>query len=235
MRKAPEGMSKLTDEVKAIKVANTRLRYLAKKYGLDSEIYQKAISPFITKKFDAYRNESKGVLQLSTKLDRHYNNRDRALVFGYIKNIPTIAKTESHARESLGLSRDDWKQYTKQEKTETTKAVFEVESNITPLIESLYKLGASIDTDFSELHNGRMTYQEAYKFVNKAQRWIQTYNEYNRIMDELGKYDISIVKQEYQHLYAPTILEEDKMLELINEYRQKGVDKLGRRKQTPFD
>lgn len=235
MRKAPEGMSKLTDEVKAIKVANTRLRYLAKKYGLDSEIYQKAINPFLSKKFDAYRNESKGVLQLSTKLDKHYNRSDRALVFGYIKNTPTISKVESHVRESLGISRDEWKKASTDVKTELAKGVYNIEENIEPLINQLYKARCDIDQDFPELHKGKMTFQEATTFVTKANRWLNTYNEYRYIVDELNKYDYKLVLETYTNIMEPSLLTEEYMLKLINEFKEKGVKDLGKRKETPFD
>lgn len=67
MRKAPDGMSKLSNDIKAIKAMNTRIRYIANKYGLDSQVYLETIKPFQYAKFDAYRNTSKGVFQLSTK------------------------------------------------------------------------------------------------------------------------------------------------------------------------
>ncbi len=235
MRKAPEGMSKLTDEVKAIKVANTRLRYLAKKYGTDSEIYQKAINPFLSKKFDAYRNESKGVLQLSTKLDRHYNRSDRALVFGYIRNIPTIAKVESHVRESLGISRDEWKKASTEDKTELAKGVYHIEENISTLIEQLYKAKCDIDHDFPELHKGKMTFEEAKSFVDKANRWLNIHSEYQTIIDELNKYDYQIVKDVYTNIYEPSLYREEDMFKLIQEFKEKGVKDLGKRKETPFD
>lgn len=235
MRKAPEGMSKLTAEVKAIKVANTRLRYLAKKYGTDSEIYQKAINPFLSKKFDAYRNESKGILQLSTKLDKHYNRSDRALVFGYIKNIPTISKIESHVRESLGISRDDWKKVSTENKTDIAKGVYNIEENIEPLINQLYNVKCDIDHDFSELHKGRMTFEEAKSFVDKVNRWLNIHNEYQAIIDELNKYDYQRVKEVYTNIYDPSLYREEDMLKLINEFKEKGIKDLGKRKETPFD
>lgn len=235
MRKVPEGMSKLTDEVKAIKVANTRLRYLAKKYGTDSAIYQKTIAPFQAKKYDAYRNESKGVLQLSTKLDKHYNRSDRDLVFGYIRNIPKISNLESHVRESLGISRDEWKTGTTDEKAELVKQVYDIEESIQPLIDQLYNANCDIDHDFPELHKGRMTFQEAKRFVNKAHKWLSVFKEYSEILDELNKYDNKIVRQYYKNMYLHDKNREEDMLKLINEFKEKGVKDLGKRKETPFD
>lgn len=193
-RKAPEGQSKLSDNVKAIKAANRRFKEIAKKYGTDSIVYENAVKYYRDNpKFEGFINESGEVLQISTKIDKQYQKSDRNLVISFIKRAPKLGQIESQTREALGVSRDEWKKMSKEQRVSSTISVAEIASEIAPMLEALYgEMGRSRTLEeFPELEEGKMSHEQATKFIEKAKKLLEAYKSYDdaieSVINAIGK------------------------------------------------
>lgn len=238
--RAPEGESKLSPEVKAIKSANRRIKEIAEKFGTDSDIYKSTIAFYSSSKFDGYINYSKGVLQISTKLVSPnpkvaYNKSDKAFVLGVIKRTPTLTSIYKETAQALGVNEKEFNKQKREEKIRATNIVREVSGQIQPLINSLYDaIGqSSVMVEFPELKDGKMSYEESIKFIEKAHHTLKVHKEYTDLMDVLNtlKLNGSITIQDIKSIDGMTIpfpktQEKEQIIKAIKQFmKDRGLEK----------
>lgn len=182
MRKAE--VSKLSDDVKAIKRANTRFKALAKKYGVNSQVYKNVVSPWLSEEYktgDTKKPSTKeryeglvnfgkdGIPQISTKFFKEYQGRDVFLIRHAIENAPTIKSVESNAFASLDIPYEEWKKLKPNERTKLVKEEAEVSNNLEKAIGELYKAYGNESVDVVP----RLKEQKGFTDVEEAKKIIK--------------------------------------------------------------
>lgn len=128
------------EQVKAIKRANRKMKYVASKYGKKSNVYKELSKQWSEDPvLSSFTNKGKdGIVQISTKLVTQYHNADKKLILWQIENTRGITEIESAAREFHQISRDEWKQLTNDQKKKYVSQMSNLEKKLRNKIDALY-------------------------------------------------------------------------------------------------
>lgn len=209
MRKAE--VSKLSDDVRAIKRANSRIKSIAKKYGTDSQVYKNQVSRYMSTSYTRgktktnYNEISKsyeglvhfsddGVLQISTKAIREYKGADKPLFKWGIYNQEGLKNIEANALASLNMDYDEYKALKPKERVELIKEEAEMSDELESKIGELYDKWGDRDAVLREVpelgaQKGFTDFKQAKALVDKINASLEksTTHEFDYLKDPRGR------------------------------------------------
>lgn len=189
-RKAEHSL--LSEETKAIKRANFKIKYVANKYGIDSQVYKDMVAMWTNETFAPYTNiGADGIIQISTKFPKLYNAKDKNLIMSRIQRTRGIKEIESSYREFAKISRDEWKQYSTQEKTRMIKEKSVLFKRLDDMANDFYKLYQKdgTKTEFPELYDtkGEWDAKTLKEVIEKGEKILKDKDKLKE--DLLNEYD----------------------------------------------
>lgn len=188
--------SKLSEEVKAIKRANSRIKYVAKKYGKTSNIYKELTAQWrpggSMSKYVNYGAD--GIVQISTKLVKEYHNADRDLIFHQIKKVRGIKEIEQSSKEFGGMEEDEWKKLSKKERRKYVLEMSILERDMRTMVDKLYNMFESGKSTIEKYMPSLMLEEGGTMDKNRLKKAIQEakdilYNEERLQKEQLGEYE----------------------------------------------
>lgn len=131
--------SLLSEETKSIKRANFRIKSVAKKYGIDSLVYQDMVQEWMNEEMKKFVNiGDDGVIQISTKFPKQYDHGDKQLIMSRIERTRGLKDIIESARKFYEISDEEWKKMKKGEKEKLSLNMSKLTTELENMTKELY-------------------------------------------------------------------------------------------------
>lgn len=187
--------SLLSEETKAIKRANFRIKSVAKRYGTDSLVYKDMVRDWLSDEMKQYTNIGEdGIVQISTKFPKLYDGLDKKLIQSRIERTRGLKDIIESAKKFYEISDEEWQKMKKPEKEQMSLRMSRLTTELENMTKDLYEAYGTHDKSFLEPlfpelyedNDGQMKSDRMREIVDKGLQIIEDKDV--NLLSEVGQY-----------------------------------------------